>query len=97
MEPSEDVLEVIRKDEEFVLYRADRLYRAGSPSLLLLVAVAKRPPLETLRRIEHEYSLKDELDPAWAVQKRRRHTGASTGMGLATAMTKRVTRVPQGS
>jgi hypothetical protein len=49
MEPSEDVLEVIRKDEEFVLYRAERSYRAGSPCLLLIVAVSTRPALETLK------------------------------------------------
>jgi serine/threonine protein kinase len=27
-----------------------------------------QPALETLRKIEHEYSLRDELDSAWAVR-----------------------------
>ena len=36
--------------------------------VLLLVPTSTRPPLETLRKLEHEYSLRDELDSAWAVR-----------------------------
>ena len=62
MELSADVLELLRKYDEFFLYR-------DKPSpVLLLAPVSTRPALESLRKIEHEYSLKDELDPAWAVR-----------------------------
>ena len=36
--------------------------------VLLLAPTSARPPLETLRKIEHEYSLREELDSAWAVR-----------------------------
>jgi hypothetical protein len=62
VELSAHVLELLRKDDEFLLYR-DK-----PSSVLLLVPVSTRPALESLRKIEHEYSLKDELDPAWAVR-----------------------------
>ena len=66
MEPSN--LEPLRRDEEFVLYRGRHSVQPGLPPVLLLVPTSTRPPLETLRKIEHEYSLRDELDPAWAVR-----------------------------
>jgi serine/threonine protein kinase len=62
VEFSTDLLELLRKDDEFLLYRDRR------SSVLLLAPVSTRPALESLRKIEHEYSLKDELDPAWAVR-----------------------------
>jgi serine/threonine protein kinase len=62
VESSADVLEILRKDDEFLLYRKK------PSSALLLAPVSTRPALESLRKIEHEYSLKDELDPAWAVR-----------------------------
>src|SRR6516164_3010206 len=65
---SQHVLEVVRKDQEFVLYRSERPDPAGSPSVLLLVPKSERPAPETLKKIEHEYSLRDELDSAWAVR-----------------------------
>ena len=40
----------------------------GSPSVLLLAPASMRPALETLKKIEHEYSLRDELDSSWAVR-----------------------------
>src|SRR5579863_5368647 len=66
VEPSS--LEPLRRDDEFVLYRGRHSVQPGSPPVLLLVPTSTRPPLETLRKIEHEYSLRDELDPAWAVR-----------------------------
>jgi serine/threonine protein kinase len=51
----------LRKDEEFVLYRGERSNQAGTTSFLLLAPASTRPALETLRKIEHEYSLRDEL------------------------------------
>jgi PAS domain S-box-containing protein len=65
---SQCVLEALRKDEEFVLYRGEYSNQPGSPSMLLLAPASLQPGLETLRKIEHEYSLRDELDSAWAVR-----------------------------
>jgi hypothetical protein len=62
VELSADILELLCKDDEFLLYR-DK-----PSSVLLLAPVSTRPALESLRKIEHEYSLKNELDPAWAVR-----------------------------
>src|SRR6266700_6441202 len=68
VEPSQHVLEPLRKDEEFVLYRSGHSNQPGSPSVLLLAPASTRPALETLRKLEHEYSLRDELNSAWAVR-----------------------------
>ena len=62
------VLDVLRKDEEFVLYRGEHPKQPSSPSVLLLAPAAMQPAPETLRKIEHEYSLRDEVDSAWAVR-----------------------------
>jgi PAS domain S-box-containing protein len=68
VEPSHRVLDVLRKDEEFVLYRGEHSEQPGSPSVLFLAPAAMQPALETLRKLEHEYSLRDEVDSAWAVR-----------------------------
>ena len=68
MEISQLVLEPLRTDEEFVLYRGAQAEPPGSPSVLLLAPASERPPQETLKKIEHEYSLRDELDSSWAVR-----------------------------
>ena len=80
MELLQHVLEVLRKDEEFVLYRAEHSNQPGSASVLLLAPASMQPPLETLRKIEHEYSLRNELDSAWAV----RSLGISEQRGQTT-------------
>src|ERR1700730_16862080 len=67
MDHSRYCLEVVRKDEEFVL-RREHSNQPGSSSVLLVVPVSTRPALATLRKLEHEYSLRDELDSAWAVR-----------------------------
>jgi serine/threonine protein kinase len=65
-EPSEFVLEAIREGAEFSLYRG-RL--RGNPSPVLVVAPsAEQPAPQSLRRLEHEYSLASELEPAWAAK-----------------------------
>ena len=64
---SQYVLEVLRRDEEFVLYRGEHSNQ-HSPSVLLLAPASMQPALETVKKIEHEYSLRDELDSAWAVR-----------------------------
>src|SRR6266550_443489 len=62
------VLAPIRKDEEFVLCRGRDPGRTDAPSVLLLSPVSKQPSLGTLEKLENEYSLKDELNSAWAVR-----------------------------
>ncbi|MBV8331068.1 MAG: hypothetical protein JOZ61_11465, partial [Verrucomicrobia bacterium] len=37
-------------------------------SILVLAPALEQPELGTLQRLEHEYSLRDELDPEWAVR-----------------------------
>jgi len=68
VELSEYLLETLREDDEFVLYRGEHSNEPGSPSVLLLAPASMQPALATLKKIEHEYSLRDELDPAWAVR-----------------------------
>ncbi len=59
-------LEQLRKDDEFVLYRGRR---DADPSDILVVAPASEQPAQgTLKRLEHEYALRAELDPAWAAR-----------------------------
>jgi hypothetical protein len=62
------VLEKLRKDEEFILYRGQS--KDNAARVLVLSPVLERPALESLKRLEHEFSLKEELDPAWAVRPR---------------------------
>src|SRR5216683_2666154 len=65
-EPSEYVLEPIREGADFTLYRGRQ---HGNPSPVLAVALAaEQPSPQSLRRLEHEYSLASELDPSWAAK-----------------------------
>src|SRR5215472_3288596 len=68
VEPSEYVLQPVRKDEEFVLYRREHRGNRDATSVFLLAPASARPALGTLKKIDHEYSLRDELDAAWAVR-----------------------------
>jgi hypothetical protein len=65
---SQYVLQALRKDEEFVLYRGEHSNQPGSPSIFVLAPASMQPALETLKKIEYEYSLRNELDSAWAVR-----------------------------
>src|SRR5215475_4818207 len=67
MDLSQYELEILHHDGEFILYRGHSK-QAGAPSVLLLAPVSLRPALETLKKIEHEYSFRNELDPTWAVR-----------------------------
>ena len=62
------MLEPLRKDEEFILYRGQHPNQVDAPSVLLLAPVSTRPAPESLKRMEHEYSLRAELDRSWAVR-----------------------------
>src|SRR3984957_8675975 len=64
--PSQYLLEKIRDGAEFTLYRARQ---HGNQSPLLVVAPAAEQPLpQSLERLEHEYSLAAQLEPAWAAK-----------------------------
>ena len=62
IELSRYVLEALRKDEEFILYRGRSQDDPSQVLVLSPVAEYLRP--ESLKRLEHAYSLKEELDPA---------------------------------
>ena len=66
IELSKYILEVLHQDDEFVLYRGRS--REGESRALVLSPVAEYPAPETLKRLEHEYSLREELEPAWAAR-----------------------------
>jgi PAS domain S-box-containing protein len=63
-------LETLHQDGEFILYRGLRQTEAqtGPGSILALSPVMERPAPATIKKIEHEFSLKEELNPAWAVR-----------------------------
>jgi PAS domain S-box-containing protein len=67
VEMSDYVRECLREDEEFILYRA-RTGAAEVPSVLLLTPASIHPRLESLKKIEHEYSLCHDFDTTWAVR-----------------------------
>jgi serine/threonine protein kinase len=64
--PSGYVLEPLRESADFTLYRGRQ---HGNPSPALAIAPsAEQPSPQNLWRLEHEYSLAAELDPAWAIK-----------------------------
>ena len=60
------VFEVLRKDEESILYRGRS--RDDSSQVLVLSSVAKHPSAESLKRLDHEYSLREKLDAGWTAR-----------------------------
>jgi PAS domain S-box-containing protein len=70
MELSEYRLETLRKDGEFILYRGQHRRRIDAvlPPVLVVAPVSERPAPGSLRRMEHEYTLRAALDPGWAVR-----------------------------
>ena len=72
------VLETLREGAEFTHYRGRQ---HGRPTPVLVVALnAEQPSPQSLRRLEHEYSLEAELDSAWASRPLAltRHEGRTT-------------------
>src|SRR5258708_28930985 len=60
------VLEPLREGGDFTLYRGRQ---HGNLSLVLVIALsAEQPSPQSLRRLEHEYSVAAVLDPAWAAR-----------------------------
>ena len=63
------ILEPIREDDEFVLYRGrSRGTRTDKPGVLVLKPAAARPRLQSLNKLKHEYSLRGELLSEWAIR-----------------------------
>ena len=61
-ESSGHVLVPLREGPDFTLYRGRQ---HGNPSPILVVALTREQPSpQSLRRLEHEYSLAAELDPS---------------------------------
>jgi hypothetical protein len=60
------VLEPIRDRAEFRLHRARQ--RGDQTPLLVVAPAAEQPLPQSLRRLEHEYSLAAELEPMWAAK-----------------------------
>ncbi|VIO67214.1 AAA family ATPase [Bradyrhizobium ivorense] len=56
-------VERLRADDTFILYRAD----PGGGARSQLVLVPRQPTLRSLEKLENEYALTADLDPAWAV------------------------------
>ncbi|HWW82215.1 MAG TPA: protein kinase, partial [Vicinamibacterales bacterium] len=61
------VFERLHEDAEFILSRG-RAERADPRSILLLAPVSAHPSLETLKKINHEFSLRPELAVTWAAR-----------------------------
>ena len=63
-------LETLRQDGEFILYRGLRQAddETSPLSILALSPLMERPAPTTIKKIEHEFSLKDEIDPEWAIR-----------------------------
>jgi len=61
-------VETLREDREFVLSRSNG--EGNQAPTLVLTLVADQPAVESLKRLEHEYLLREELDPTWAVRPR---------------------------
>ncbi|MBV8439410.1 MAG: AAA family ATPase, partial [Hyphomicrobiales bacterium] len=62
-------LQVLWQDGERILCRGRRpSSERGPEAVLAVLPAAERPPLALLDRLAHEFSLRDELEPAWAVR-----------------------------
>jgi serine/threonine protein kinase len=66
IELSKYVFEPLRKDEDFVLSRGRN--EEDLSQVMVLAPATQDPGPESLKRFEHEYSLREELDPAWAAR-----------------------------
>jgi serine/threonine protein kinase len=66
IELSTYVLEALRKDAEFILYRGRR--ENDGSRLLLATPVEEHPRPESLKLLDHAYTFEEELDAAWAAR-----------------------------
>src|SRR5476651_467903 len=65
-EDSEYMLEPLREEADFTLYRGRQL--GNQMPILALALAADHPSPQSLRRLEHEWSLAADLDTAWTAQ-----------------------------
>ena len=87
------VLETLREGAEFTLYRGRQ---HGNPLPLLAVSpAAEQPSPQSLRRLEHEYLLAADLDPAWAARPLAltRHEGRAVLRATRTSWRGTVSRL----
>src|ERR1700728_1285809 len=63
--PSGYLLVPLRESADFTLYRGRK---HDDPSPVLAIALSEQPSPQSIKRLEHEYSLAAELDPAWAAK-----------------------------
>ena len=64
IELSRHVFEPLRKDEDSYRGRKEK----DLSQVIVLAPAMEDPGPESLKRLEHEYSLREELDPAWAAR-----------------------------
>jgi serine/threonine protein kinase len=67
IELSRYAFETLREDEEFAYCRGRR-DEGELPTILLVAPVSEHPVPAMLERLEHQYSLRDELDSDWAAR-----------------------------
>src|SRR6201988_4023108 len=67
IELSHYVFETLREDEEFA-FRRGRKRDGTLPTILLVAPVSEYPVPALWERLEHESSLREELDSAWAAR-----------------------------
>jgi len=65
---SQYTLRALREDGEFILYRGQRPGQEDEAPVLLLGPFSTRPSRESAKRLEHEFSLREDLHPEWAVR-----------------------------
>jgi PAS domain S-box-containing protein len=65
IELSDCLLEPLREGGDFTLYRG---WLHDTQPILVVGLAADQPSPQGLRRLEHEYSLAEQLDPAWAAK-----------------------------
>src|SRR5580693_1753868 len=65
-EDPEYVLEPLREGADLALYRGRE--RDNHRRILAVAVAADQPSPQSIRRLEHEYSLATKLDAAWAAQ-----------------------------
>jgi serine/threonine protein kinase len=66
IELSTYVFETLREGGEFVLSRGRR--KGDGSRLLVSESVSEHPSVRSLKELEHEYSIRDDLDTDWAAQ-----------------------------
>jgi hypothetical protein len=92
--PAQPPFNILRQNQEFTLYHAEHSSRPGPASVLLLAPPSSKPSLETLRKLEHEYSLKNDLEAAcWSWDFNRIHATGYTDNVVDLMITKLI-RLP---